>query len=578
MKRSLKQTLRRRAPACDSRPAIDSRLEPALRPARAGANVTFRIGGGLQQVFAMKARIFTVLLLAASAGPASEAQPRYDIVIAGGQVIDGSGSPARRADVAVKDGRIAAVGTIRREDGRDVIDATGLVVAPGFIDVHTHADHAVDRPEAENFVRMGVTTMVAGNCGSSSLNVGEALENVRQTGLAVNFATLIGHNTVRSEVMGSADRRPTLPELAKMKSLVWQAMTDGAVGFSTGLQYVPGIYARAPEIIELAKVAGNAGGVYASHMRNEGTALEESVTETIRTGEAAGARVQISHLKVDSPSRWGASARALALIDAARERGTAVQADQYAYTAASSSLGIRFPDWAREGGQEKIAERLNDSAAWEKIKGEMRALLAERGLSDLSFAVVASHAADPSLNGLSMKQVAAKLKGAETFDAQLEAARDMMLAGGASMVYHFMSDEDIVRIMKHPYVGVASDSSILTPGRGVPHPRGYGNNARVLGEYVRTRKIIALPEAIRKMTSLPANHFRFAGRGLIRAGYAADLVIFDPATVSDEATFEQPHAYAAGMPHVLVNGVPVVRNNEHTRARPGLPLTPGNKL
>ena len=520
------------------------------------------------------ARVAALVLLLTVAAPGAQAPPVYDLVIAGGQVIDGSGSPARRADVAIKDGRIAAIGANLRSQGQDVIDASGLVVAPGFIDLHTHADNAANRPEAENFVRMGVTTIIAGNCGSSALNVGEALEEVRQTGLAVNFATLIGHNTVRGEVMGNADRRPTLPELAKMKSLVWQAMADGAVGFSTGLQYTPGIYAHAPEIVELARVAGSSGGVYASHMRNEGTKLEEAVMETIRVGQTAGARVQISHLKVDSPSHWGASAKALALIDAARERGTIVAADQYAYTAASSSLGIRLPDWAREGGQTQMIERLNDPATWQKIKAEMRGLLAERGLSDLSFAVVASYGADPSLNGLSMKQVAARLKGSDSAEAQFEAAREMLLAGGASMVYHFMSEEDIERIMKHPHVGIASDSSILTPGRGVPHPRGYGNNARVLGEYVRKRQVISLPEAIRKMTSLPGEHFRFADRGLVKEGFAADLVIFDPATVSDTATFERPHAYPTGIPHVIVNGVPVIRAGEHTRARPGQALTP----
>ncbi len=359
-----------------------------------------------------------------------------------------------------------------------------------------------------------------------------------------------------------------------MKSLVWRAMTDGAVGFSTGLQYVPGTYARVPEILELAQIAGNAGGVYASHMRNEGTELEAAVTETIRLGEQTKARVQISHLKVDSPSRWGASAKALALIDQARARGTMVQADQYAYTAASSTLGIRFPSWVLEGGQEKIAERLNDAATWAKIKTEMAQLLADRGLKDLSFAVVASYRADPALNGLTMKQVASKLKGSDTPDAQFEAARDMMLAGGASMVYHFMSDDDVERIMRHPQVGFASDSGVLTPGRGAPHPRGYGNNARVLGEYVRERKVISLPEAVRKMTLLPAQQFRFAERGLIKEGFAADLVVLDPAKVGDPATFEKPHAYATGIPHVLVNGVFVIRAGEHTHARPGKPLTP----
>ena len=249
-----------------------------------------------------------------------------------------------------------------------------------------------------------------------------------------------------------------------------------------------------------------------------------------------------------------------------------VEADLYAYTAASSSLGIRFPSWALEGGQPALETRLNDAATWSRIRDEMRGLLAERGLRDLSFAVVASHRADPSLNGLSMKQVAAKLLGHDDADAQFEAARRMMLAGGASMVYHFMSDEDLERIMRHPMVGVASDSSVLTPGRGVPHPRGYGNNARVLGEYVRTRRVIPLQEAVRKMTSLPAEHFRFADRGLVKAGYAADLVLFDPAAVADTATFEKPHSFATGIVHVLVNGQIVLRNGTHTGARSGQTL------
>jgi N-acyl-D-amino-acid deacylase len=523
----------------------------------------------------MRASILVVLLLVALAvqRPTALTQPRYDLLIAGGQVVDGTGAPPRRADVAIRAGRIVEIGTLAKLYAREVIDASGLVVAPGFIDVHTHADDLLAQPRAENFVRMGVTTIVAGNCGSSAVDVGKALTAIEQAGASVNFATLIGHNTVRREVMGTANRNPTISELDRMKSLVWRAMADGAVGFSTGLQYVPGTYAQTGEVIELARVAGNEGGVYASHMRNEGTALEAAVAETIRVGEMTGCRVQISHLKVDSPSRWGASTQALALIDAARKRGTIVEADQYAYSAASSTLGIRFPSWALEGGQPQITARLSDAATWAKIKEEMRGLLAERGLKDLGFAVVASYRANPSLNGLSMKQVAAKLKGAESADAQFEAARDMMLAGGASMVYHFMSDEDIDRIMRHPLVGIASDSSVLTMGEGAPHPRGYGNNARVLGEYVRVRKVITLEEAVRKMTSLPAEQFRFVDRGRIAEGYFADLVVFDGATVGDAATFDKPHAYARGIPHVLVNGVPVIRSGEHTGAKPGVALT-----
>jgi N-acyl-D-amino-acid deacylase len=498
--------------------------------------------------------------------------PTYDLVIVNGTVVDGTGSPGRRANVAVKDGKIAAVGNVSAASGKESLDAKGLVVAPGFIDVHTHADSLDERPLATNFVRMGVTTIIAGNCGGSALDVAAALARIADAKASVNFATLIGHNTVRSSVMGSDNRDPSAAELTKMKSAVWKAMADGAVGFSTGLQYVPGTYSKTPEIVELARVAANEGGVYASHMRNEGTALEEAIQETLRVGEATGARVQVSHLKVDSPSRWGASAKALQMIDAARARGMVVIADQYAYTAASSTLGIRFPGWALEGGQSKIDERLNDPATWARIKDEMKGLLAERGLKDLSFARVASYRADPSLNGLSMQQVAEKLKGSGTADAQLEAARDMMLNRGASMVYHFMSDDDVDRIMKHPQVSFASDASVIAEGQGVPHPRGMGNNARVLGEYVRVRKVISLEEAIRKMTSLPAAHFRFADRGEIKEGFAADLVLFDPAKVGDAATFEKPHAYATGIPHVFVNGVAVVKNGEHTGAKPGLVL------
>ncbi len=510
------------------------------------------------------------LITFAFAGALVSAQPpRYDVLIVGGTIVDGSGAPGRRGDVAVTDGRIVSVGALPGARAATTIDAKGMIVAPGFIDVHTHADDIADRPAAENFIRMGVTTVVAGNCGGSALDITAALTKVRQSGTAINYATLIGHNTVRRAVMGTDNRPPSLPELDKMKSLVWRAMADGAVGFSTGLQYVPGTYATAPEIIELARVSANAGGLYASHMRNEGTALEQSVEETIRVGEATGSRVQISHLKVDSPKRWGVSVKALQLIDAARARGVDVEADVYAYTAASSNLGIRFPSWALEGGQEKIAERLNDPATWQRIKSGMRELLAERGLADLSFGVVAAYRADPSLNGLSMKQVAAKLKGSESADAQFEAARDMLLAGGASMVYHLMSDEDVNLIMRHPQVAIASDSGVLVPGEGVPHPRGYGNNARVLGEYVRKRHVVTLEDAIRKMTSLPAEHFRFERRGLIKEGYAADLVVFDAARVSDTATFDKPHAFATGVPWVVVNGVVVVNNGQQTTERPG---------
>lgn len=514
--------------------------------------------------------IAAALLLSGGPWWPGSAQPaRYDLAIVNGTVIDGTGRAGLRQDVAIKDGRIAALGRVSATDAATVIDAKGLTVVPGFIDVHTHADNLVSRPDAANFVRMGVTTIVAGNCGSSALDIGAALASLRDRPAAVNFATLIGHNTIRSAVMGSERRAPGAAELARMKSLVWKGVADGAVGFSTGLQYVPGTYAQSMEIVELARAAASGGGIYASHMRNEGTRLEDAIAETIRVGELSGARVQISHLKVDSPNRWGASETALAMIDTARRKGIDVRADQYAYTAASSTLGIRFPSWALEGGPSRMAERLTDPATWSKIKAEMGELLAERGLRDLAFAVVATHRADPSLNGLSMKQVAVRRLGAESADAQLEAARAMMLAGGASMVYHFMSDTDVDRIMRHPQVGFASDAGVIAFGEGVPHPRGYGNNARVLGAYVRGRRVLSLEEAVRKMTSLPAEHFRFVNRGAIRSGFAADLVVIDPAQVADTATFETPHGYAAGIPYVVVNGEIVVKNGSQTTVRPG---------
>ena len=519
----------------------------------------------------MLRRAPALVMLVALCGLPLTAQraPRYDLLIAGGTLIDGTGRAGSVQDVAIKDGRVAAIGRIPKSQAAEVLDASGLVVAPGFIDVHTHADNLASRPAAANFVRMGVTTIVAGNCGGSALDVAEALAALRDNPAAVNFATLIGHNTVRSAVMGSENRAPRAAEIARMKSLVWKAMADGAIGFSTGLQYIPGTYAQTPEIIDLARVAANAGGIYASHMRNEGTHLEDAIAETIRVGESTGARVQISHLKVDSPSRWGASEKALAMIDAARLKGIDVRADQYAYTAASSTLGIRFPSWALEGGRSQIAERLNTPDTWQKIKKEMAGLLAERGLADLSFAVVAMYRPDPSLNGLTMKQVAARRKGSDSADAQFEAARELMLEGGASMVYHFMSDGDVDRIMRHPQVALASDAGVIGFGDGAPHPRGYGNNARVLGTYARARRVISLEEAIRKMTSLPADHFKLVNRGTVRAGYAADLVVFDANKVADAATFEAPHGYATGVPHVVVNGVVVVRDGAQTDARPG---------
>ena len=511
--------------------------------------------------------LVAVALTAVVAHPT--AQQKFDVLIRGGSVVDGTGSPARLADVGITTGRISAVGNLVNATAVTTIDARGLVVAPGFIDVHTHADELADHPRAEHFVRMGVTTVVAGNCGGSADDIAMALAEIEKTRASVNYATLVGHNTVRRAVMGSANRQATPAELEKMQALVTRAMRDGAVGFSTGLQYVPGTYAQQSEIVALARAAAREGGLYATHMRNEGTELEAAVQEALAVGEGAQCPVEISHLKVDAPSRWGASAKALALIDAARAKGMKVNADVYVYDAASSTLGIRFPSWVLEGGQDKINERLDDAATWARIKEEMKGLIRERGLENYDFARIASYRSDPSLNGLSIPQAAEKLLGKNDLEAQLETMRRMLRAGGASMVYQFMSEDDIGRILRHPQVAIASDSGLNVMGSGVPHPRGYGNSVRALARYVRERKVIGLEEAVRKMTSLPAGHFGFQDRGAIAAGKAADIVVFDAARVADRATYENPHQYATGLTYVFVNGVAVVRDGEHTGATPG---------
>jgi N-acyl-D-amino-acid deacylase len=508
-------------------------------------------------------------IMSATSTPHAQPAPAFDLLIRNGLVVDGSGQPGRVASVGIRNGRIAAVGPLTGATAPQTLDARGLVVAPGFIDVHTHVDEIASQPAIPHFVRMGVTTVIAGNCGGSADDVAAAFRTTDGARPAINYATLIGHNTVRRAVMGTANRQATPDELRQMETLVARAMDAGAVGLSSGLQYVPGTYAATAEIAALARVAGQRGGVYATHMRNEGTTLEAAVAEAIDIAEQARLPLQISHLKVDAPSRWGASARALDMIDAARARGLTVLADQYLYDAASSTLGIRFPSWVLEGGQESLTVRLNDEATWQKIKAEMRELIRERGLEDYAFARIAEYRTDRALNGLTMPQAAQKVLGNGDLASQQELMRRMLRAGGASMVYHFMSDDDLTRILRHPMVAVASDSGLNVFGEGVPHPRGYGNAVRVLGRYVRDERVISLEEAIRKMTSLPAAQFGFADRGRLAEGLAADVVVFDPKTVGDRATYAEPHQYPTGMAHVLVNGVPVVRDGAQLEARPG---------
>jgi len=520
----------------------------------------------------MNRRLVCLLALMVATVPSRLHAQTYDVVIRHGRVVDGSGNPAFYADVAVKDGRIAAIGRVPG-DARTEIDAHGLIVAPGFIDVHTHADEVADMPQAENFVRMGVTTIVAGNCGGSTLDVAKLFHAVELTNVAVNVATLVGHNSVREKAMsGSFDRPPTAPELAQMKALVEQAMKDGAVGLSTGLIYQPGVFAKTDEIVALAKVAAAHDGIYTSHMRHEDNQIYQALDEVFRVAREAGIRAEVSHIKLSGPSAWGQADRVLAYIEKARAEGLDVTQDQYAYTASSTGLSQLVPDWALEGGRSEFRKHIADPAQKAAMIAEMKKNLRNKGREDYSYAVIASCRQDKSLDGLNIAEAAKAKRGADSLDDQIETVLAIQANGGASGVFHGMSEDDLKTFMRHPNTMIACDSGLRKLGDGMPHPRGYGNNARVLARYVRELKVLRLEDAIRKMTSLPANTFHFKGRGELREGNWADIVVFDLDKVQDTSTYKDPHHYPTGIPHVLVNGVEVIKNGEHTGAKAGQPL------
>ena len=486
----------------------------------------------------MKLAVCALLMVAAQAA-------EFDLVIRNARLVDGTGAPWFRADLAVKGGRIAKIA--RHIDGTatEEIDAKDRVLAPGFIDVHTHIEGSIGQnPAAENFVRDGVTTVITGNCGSSELEIAAWFKELDTAGLGINVATLVGHNSVRGAVMGTANRNATREEIAQMKALVEKAMREGAVGFSTGLEYVPGAYAPREEIVELAKVAARFNGVYASHMRYEGEKVLEAMEEALAVGREAKIRVEISHLKQDTRRFWGTSDKMIALLDRARAEGIDVTADQYPYDHSATSLAIRLPAWALADG--KLKDRLANPATKAEIVAGMKRMVESRAWGDYGFATVVGFNPDPSYVGKTIPEIT-KLKGREpSLDNQIEAIFDLMLAGGARMVYLVMSEADIERILRWPATAIASDG-----GGGIAHPRSYGTNARILAHYAH---ILPLEEAIRRMTSLPARTFNLRDRGLLREGFGADLVLFDPAKVRDVATYKNPREFSTGFDLVLVNG------------------------
>ncbi len=513
-------------------------------------------------------------LLAACANPVPPAASvEYELLIRGGRIVDGSGNAWYRADLGVKDGRIAAIGPLPGARARRVIEAHDRIVAPGFIDTHAHIEgNLFARPTADNFIHDGVTTLITGNCGASEeLGVKAFFERMARDRVSVNVASLVGHNTVRKQVMGLARRAATPEEQRRMEALVDQAMSEGAVGLSTGLIYLPGLYSDTPEVVGLARAAARHHGVYASHIRDEGSKVVEAINEALDIGRQAGLPVQISHFKVGAPANWGRSRETLALVEKARADGLDVTIDQYPYTASSTQLSVVLPDWAVEGGQAAISKRLADPADRARIAADILKSARRNQRPDFSYAVVARHAPEPALNGRNISQINLQRGRPATMEAEIQTLLDIVQAGGAQMTFHGMSEEDVRRIMAWPFAMVGADGGVQS-GTGMPHPRSYGTNARVLGKYVREEQVMRLEEAVRRMTSLAAQRFQLPDRGLLRPGYAADIVIFDDKAVRDRATFENPHQLSEGFDAVVVNGVVTVEGGKHSGARAGAAL------
>jgi N-acyl-D-amino-acid deacylase len=498
--------------------------------------------------------------------------PAYDLILRGGRVVDGTGSPWYRADVAIQGETIVRIAPTVASGAARVIDVSGLVVAPGFIDIHTHARRGIfDVPTADNYVRQGVTTLIEGPDGGSPVPLAPFLQKVAATRISPNFASFIGQGSVRSAVMGEVNRATTPDELERMRGLVRQGMEDGAFGLSSGLFYVPGTFTPTAEVVELGKVAGSMGGIYISHMRDEAKGVLDSVKETIAIGEQSAMPTQITHHKIIGKAYWGRSVDTLRLVDEARARGVDATIDQYPYTASSTSIGSALlPAWALEGGSEATIKRLKDAGLRAKIKAESAAIIRnERGGGDPKNVVVARCDWDSSLNGMDLGAITAKRGLAVTIENAAETAIWIVEQGGAQGIFHAISEEDLQRILVHRATMVGSDGEIPIFGKNHPHPRSYGTFARVLGLYVREKKLLPLEVAVQKMSAFPAQRLGLADRGVLRQGLKADIAVFDAAKVGDTATFEKPHSYAVGVTHVLVNGQVVFENGAMTAARPG---------
>lgn len=510
-----------------------------------------------------------VISLIVGLSPLCFSQEKYDIVFRGGTIIDGSAVSRVQADVATRGDRIVRIASsIPGTDAKVVIDAKGLIVAPGFICNHSHVGARIPQyPLEENFIRQGISTMLASvHGGDTPWPLKPYMDSIQMT---VNVGFFAGHNWVRKQVMGLENRAPTAKELERMKEMVEQTMQDGALGLADGLEYIPAFYSSTEEVIELAKVAASYGGIYVTHMRDEGPGLLESVEETIRIAREAHIPAQINHHKAVGAPQFGWSKKTLAMIDSARASGLDIKHDLYPYIAFATGSGILFPQWSRAGGQEAFIERMADPSTRARIEKEVRAsFIAQVGedLKNVQFRRVRS---DPSYNGKTLADYVTDKGQPTTLDAGIQALIDLQLVGGFSGIFYGMDEDDVKRIMQHKWAMFCTDGDPVGYGQGFPHPRSYGAFPRVLARYVREQKVLSLEEAIKKMTSMPAQQINQTERGLVKEGMYADLVVFDADKIQDLATFTDPHRFSTGIIHLIINGVPVIRNAAITGEKPG---------
>jgi N-acyl-D-amino-acid deacylase len=542
--------------------------------------------------------LLTAALMLVSCAGSTE---RFDLIVRGGQIADGSGQPPERADVGIIGDRIARIGDLSGESGGRVIDATGLVVAPGFIDVQGQSGTTLLADgNGESHLRQGITTEIIGEGGSPAFwtpgsDEGDSLapfgltfdwkdfngyfDKLRQQGTTINVGTFVPATMVRRTIIGMDNRPPTADELSRMEAMVDRAMLDGAFGLSSALIYVPGTFAKTDELLALAKVAAKHKGIYISHIRGESFNLFNAIDEAIGIGRDAGLPVVIYHLKVGAKANWGRMNEAVAAIDKANAAGVRVSATMYPYAAGGTGLAATLPLWVQEGGRDKMLERLKDPATRAKARREIETKL--DGWENLLMAAtfdgiqVASvpREFDQSIIGKRVSQIAAERK-ADPWDVYFQLLIDS--GGRIGALYHMMSEEDVATGLRARFVTIGTDSSALRSegalAQGSPHPRSYGTFPRVLGKYAREDKIISMHEAVYRMTGAAAAQMGIRDRGLIRERYMADLVVFNPATVKDTATYERPHQYPTGIDYVVVNGVTVLEPKGLTGARPGRPL------